>query len=123
MLNWRTEPPPTAGLPLTWRDFLPKSSSLEQDLAKFLSSVESQVECSGTAAIMVARRYGWPGEYLTGDTPVLVHVRSGDVLRVYFAFEGPRVADLCLETVVRFLFRGVLHADLVARALGGAGGT
>ncbi|MFM2434164.1 MAG: hypothetical protein RL063_143 [Pseudomonadota bacterium] len=54
MLNWRTESPPTAGLPLTWRDFLPQSSSLEQDLAKFLSSVESQVECSGTAAIMVA---------------------------------------------------------------------
>jgi len=54
MLNWSTEPPPTAGLPLTWHDFLPQSSSLEQDLAKFLCSAESQIECSGTAAIMVA---------------------------------------------------------------------
>jgi dTDP-4-amino-4,6-dideoxygalactose transaminase len=54
MLNWHKEPPPTAGLPLTWRDFLPQPSSLEQDLATFLSSVEVQIECSGTAAIMVA---------------------------------------------------------------------
>ena len=54
MLNWRTEPPPTAGLPLTWQDFLPQHSSLEQDLAKFTSSVDIQIECSGTAAILVA---------------------------------------------------------------------
>ncbi|MFA6133256.1 MAG: diaminopimelate epimerase [Phycisphaerae bacterium] len=93
-------------------------------LRTFEYGVEGETLACGTgsaaAAIMVARRCGWPSEYLTGDKPVQVHARSGDILRVYFAFEGPRVTDLCLETVVRFLFRGTLHADLVARALGAA---
>jgi len=54
MANWLRETPPTAGLPLSWRDFLPSAASLEQDLAIFLGQSETQIECSGTAALVVA---------------------------------------------------------------------
>jgi dTDP-4-amino-4,6-dideoxygalactose transaminase len=55
-----TEAAPTAGLALSWRDFIPslfsKNSrvSLEQKLALFIGAEEVQVECSGTAALVVA---------------------------------------------------------------------
>lgn len=48
------EAPPTAGLPLAWRDFLPRGATLEQDMAAFLGLPEVQVECSGTVALVVA---------------------------------------------------------------------
>lgn len=48
------EAPPTAGLPLAWRDFLPRAASLEQDLAAFLQLPEVQLACSGTAALVIA---------------------------------------------------------------------
>ena len=51
--RWR-EVPPTAGLPLQWRDFLPfTGSSLENGLAAFLHAPVVQIECSGTAALIV----------------------------------------------------------------------
>ena len=52
---WR-EVPPTAGLPLRWRDFNPrrKSPSLEESLAAFLEVPSVQLECSGTAALIIA---------------------------------------------------------------------
>ncbi|HEY7986355.1 MAG TPA: DegT/DnrJ/EryC1/StrS family aminotransferase [Methylophilaceae bacterium] len=49
-----TEVPPTAGLPLKWRELLPGSRSLERELASFVRSPSAQVECSGTAALVVA---------------------------------------------------------------------
>src|SRR5438876_5309395 len=51
--RWR-EVPPTAGLPLSWRDFLPAPRSFESALAELLSVPEVQVECSGTAALIIA---------------------------------------------------------------------
>lgn len=48
------EIPPTAGLPLQWRDFLPSGKTLEQGVATFLDLPEVQIECSGTAALVVA---------------------------------------------------------------------
>ncbi len=55
MLNLLREVPPTAGLPLHWRDFLPASGpSLEAELATFLQMPSVQIECSGTAALIVA---------------------------------------------------------------------
>jgi perosamine synthetase len=49
------EVPPTAGLPLLWRDFLPVSvGPFEQALAAFLNVPSVQVECSGTASLIVA---------------------------------------------------------------------
>ena len=48
------EVPPTAGLPMSWRDFLPRGGSLELGLAAYLHQPEVQIECSGTAALVVA---------------------------------------------------------------------
>lgn len=55
-----TEASPTAGLALSWRDFIPQifsrhlKSSLEQKIANFIGVDEVQIECSGTAALVVA---------------------------------------------------------------------
>ncbi|MFB3893961.1 MAG: diaminopimelate epimerase [Phycisphaerae bacterium] len=73
---------------------------------------------SATAAIMAARRFNWPREFLSGDKSVEVLARGGDTLRVYFTLQsGGEVSDLCLETFVRFVFTGTLHEDLVAEAM------
>ncbi|WP_237183333.1 DegT/DnrJ/EryC1/StrS family aminotransferase [Roseomonas gilardii] len=55
--RWR-ELPPTAGLPLLWRDLLPGGGAdgLEAALADFLGVEEVLLTCSGTAALMVALR-------------------------------------------------------------------
>jgi len=72
---------------------------------------------SAAAAILAAVRHEWPDDYMTGRKPVLVHSRGGDILRVYFTRqEDGGISDVCLETVVRFLFTGTVHADLAARA-------
>ena len=55
-----TEASPTAGLALSWRDFIPQiflrnpKNSLEQKIANFIGVDEVQIECSGTAALVVA---------------------------------------------------------------------
>lgn len=56
MLNQWREIPPTAGLPLRWRDFIPVNGavSFEARLAALLDVPEVQLECSGTAALVVA---------------------------------------------------------------------
>lgn len=48
------ELPPTAGLPLQWRDLLPGASSLAGDLAAQLRTPPLQLECSGTASLLIA---------------------------------------------------------------------
>ena len=50
------ELPPTAGLPLSWRDFAPRRpvASLEEGLARLLGVSAVQVECSGTASLVIA---------------------------------------------------------------------
>jgi diaminopimelate epimerase len=74
---------------------------------------------SSTAAAMAALRFGWPEAYLTDDKPVRVRVRSGDELRIWLGREPDgRFSQVCLETVVRFMFRGTLHPSLAAQALG-----
>jgi len=74
---------------------------------------------SSTAAICAGLRFGWPAPFLTGQQPTLVHARSGDLLRVWCTIEPDgRISELCLDTVVRFLFSGTVHPDLAARALG-----
>ncbi|HEY8856662.1 MAG TPA: DegT/DnrJ/EryC1/StrS family aminotransferase [Rugosibacter sp.] len=47
------EIPPTAGLPLTWRDLFPARASLEQGLADFIHVLAVQITCSGTAAQII----------------------------------------------------------------------
>lgn len=52
--RWR-EAPPTAGLPPRFGDLLPSSTpSLAERAAQFLGIDDVQVECSGTAALVVA---------------------------------------------------------------------
>lgn len=49
--------PPTAGLPLQWRDLLPwGAGDFAQQLTTWLGVQSVQLECSGTAALMVALR-------------------------------------------------------------------
>lgn len=48
------EVPPTAGLPLRWRDFLPRRRSFAEELAAFLGVPRVQFTSSGTAALIVA---------------------------------------------------------------------
>lgn len=72
---------------------------------------------SAAAAILSALRFDWPEGRSNGERPVLVSARSGDVLRVYFTITDDGAAeDVCLETVVRFLYRGTVHPDLTAVA-------
>jgi diaminopimelate epimerase len=91
----------------------------------FETGVEGETLACGTgsaaAAIMAAQRFGWSQDYFTGQKPVQVHARSGDVLRVYFEMISGAVHDLCLETMVRFLYRGVVHVDLAATVMDGGG--
>ena len=53
--RWR-EVPPTAGLPLHWRDFTGRTASapLEEFLAGWLGVPWVRVECSGTSALVIA---------------------------------------------------------------------
>ena len=48
------ELPPTAGLPLRWRDFLPGSGPLGETLAGLFGTPPMQLECSGTSALRIA---------------------------------------------------------------------
>ena len=76
---------------------------------------------SASAAILAAIRFDWPGEYRSHDAPVLVRARSGDVLRVLFRQHADgRVDDVCLETVVRSLYRGTISDELADLAINGA---
>ncbi|OIQ86643.1 L-glutamine:2-deoxy-scyllo-inosose aminotransferase [mine drainage metagenome] len=54
MTDLMREAPPTAGLPLSWRDFMPGGGALKPGLATFLDQPEVQIESSGTAALVVA---------------------------------------------------------------------
>jgi diaminopimelate epimerase len=90
----------------------------------FEFGVEAETLSCGTgsaaAAIMAASRYNWPEEYTTGKKPILIHSRGGDVLRVYFARQDDGiVSDVCLETVVRFVYRGEVPAEFAGRLLEG----
>jgi dTDP-4-amino-4,6-dideoxygalactose transaminase len=50
----RRELPPTAGLPLRLTDLLPRRAAFGAELAAWLGLDEVQLECSGTAAMVVA---------------------------------------------------------------------
>ena len=111
------EVPPTAGLPLTLSDLLPTGASLEQGLADFLHVPAVQIECSGTAAQIVAlttvmqsspRRkvilpaYTCPLVALAvlhcGLEPVLCDLRPG-----HFNLDHDQLAALCDENTLAII--------------------
>ena len=74
---------------------------------------------SATAALLAARRFGWPEPYLTMARPIRVEVRGGDTLRVFIRLGDDGTPEhVCLETVVRLAYTGTLGAGLAAEALG-----
>lgn len=125
-----TEASPTAGLALSWRDFISFSflrnpqATLEKRLASFIGVEEVQVECSGTAALVVALEalktmsdrkqvvisaYTCPWVALAviqaGLTPVLADSRS-----MHFDF-----CESSLKSVVNEKTLAVVHTHLGGR--------
>lgn len=54
MIARYAEIPPTAGLPPLWQDLWPGKNDLTQQLQSLLGLQQPQIECSGTAALIVA---------------------------------------------------------------------
>jgi diaminopimelate epimerase len=85
----------------------------------FEFGVEGETLACGTgsaaAAILTALRDKWPAEFLEGEKPVRVSVRSGKDLLVWFevAPDG-RVTDVCLETAVTPVYNGILSNDFTS---------
>jgi diaminopimelate epimerase len=92
----------------------------------FEYGVEDETLACGTgssaAAMMSALRFGWNDRIATGQQPVRVRVRGGDELRISFTLHDQVIDNVCLETVVRPLFRGWLSESLLSPpvATGGA---
>lgn len=83
--------------------------------------VEGETLACGTgstaAAILSALRFNWPREFLRNQRPVMVQARSGDVLRIYFTYnDDGSMDDVCLESVVRFVYQATLHPETARRA-------
>lgn len=117
-MKWlKKEIPPTAGLPPQWADLIPIGRTLETDLAHFLRLPAPQLECSGTAALVVALTalkrgsqrhnvvlpaYTCPLVALAvihcDLTPVLCDVKPG-----HFDFCPSHLAALCDENTLAIL--------------------
>ncbi|HEY9191837.1 MAG TPA: DegT/DnrJ/EryC1/StrS family aminotransferase, partial [Methyloversatilis sp.] len=106
------EIPPTAGLPLEWRDLWSSSGvSLETGLADFLQVPDAQITCSGTAAQIVTltalqrqstrRKVILPG--FTCPLVALAVLHCGlqpvlcDLLPGHFDLDPDQLAELCDE--------------------------
>ena len=53
MMKRHYENPPTAGLPLTWRDWLPAKQPLATIASEFFQLPEVEITCSATAALVI----------------------------------------------------------------------
>lgn len=105
------ELPPTAGLPLRWRDFLPARNTpdFEAVLADFIGVPSVQLECSGTACLVVAlemlkrissRRTVVIGAYTCPLVPLAVahvglRVKTCDTRADRFDFDTDALAAAC----------------------------
>lgn len=107
-LHWPRDVPPTAGLPLRWRDFYGAvPGSLEAGLAEMLRVPAVQVECSGTVALIVAletlkRRSRRRGVVIPAYTCPLVPLAvSSAGLEVKLCDTAPDRFDLDAESLAR----------------------
>ncbi len=86
----------------------------------FEFGVEDETLACGTgcssAAFVTALRERWPERYLDGTEPVLVDVRGGETLKVWFIARPADgvVEDVCLETRVRTVYDGVVRPEFLA---------
>jgi diaminopimelate epimerase len=87
----------------------------------FEFGVEDETLACGTgcssAAFVTALREQWPDRYLSGSDPVLVDVRGGETLKVWFIARPADnvIEDVCLETRVRAVYDGVMRPEFLDR--------
>ncbi len=80
----------------------------------FEFGVEAETLACGTgsasAAMLTAVRHKWDYKYLNGDEPVLVDVRGGITLKVWFMYNEQEncFTDVCLETFAKPVYKGEL---------------
>lgn len=75
---------------------------------------------SAAAAIMAVKRFGWDDALRRGAKPILVRAHSGDTLRIYLTLEADgSVSDLCLETLVRWVYTARLRDGQAGKAMQG----
>lgn len=85
----------------------------EINLRTFEFGVEAETLACGTgsaaSAIITALKHRWAPDYLNGQRPVKVNVRSGACLKVWFEM-GPKgtITDVCMETDVMPVYAGVM---------------
>jgi diaminopimelate epimerase len=84
----------------------------------FEFGVEAETLACGTgstaAAIVAALSRQWPARFLAGSDPVLVDVRGGETLRIWFTCKPDGgIVDVCLETRARSIYTGILRSELV----------
>jgi len=82
----------------------------------FEFGVENETLACGTgsasAAMLTAVRYNWDYDYLHGLRPVLVDVRGGITLKIWFNYDqsSKRFFDVCLETIPKAIYEGVIFS-------------
>lgn len=86
----------------------------------FEFGVEDETLACGTgcssSAFITALIHNWPDRICAGDDPVLVDVRGGETLKVWFVLDRAKrdVASVCLETRVRAVFEGRIKNGFLA---------
>lgn len=88
----------------------------------FEFGVEAETLACGTgsasAAIVTVLKQGWKCAFRCGETPVCVDVRGGETLKVWFEMQADEsISNVCLETRVRTVYRGVLAPEFRAGAV------
>ena len=70
---------------------------------------------SSSAAFVTALREHWPERYMSGEEPVLVEVRGGETLKVWFIARPADnvIEDVCMETRVRAVYDGVVRPEFL----------
>lgn len=106
------EIPPTAGLPMFWRDWLPTKRALTKDIAELFSLPPLILECSGTAALIVALTTLAKMPENSGRTDVIIPAYNCPLVVIAVVHCGltPRLCDItpdhfdfdynCLEQMI-----------------------